>query len=84
MDGKKKPLSNFFKLDALGRKGHSSRRKQNGSPNYAPLGKKGLNHLGEQFPMEKGIKLPWGTTSFGEKRIKGRRPSLREKMDLEI
>jgi len=39
MDEKKKFFGNFFKLNAL-RKGLSSRRRQNGSPNHVPLGRK--------------------------------------------
>jgi hypothetical protein len=38
---------NFFKLDALRRKGLSLGRRQNGSPNHVPLRRRGLNYLGE-------------------------------------
>jgi hypothetical protein len=48
MEGKKKPLANFFKLDALGRKGFSLGRRQNGSPNHVLLGRRGLNCVKEQ------------------------------------
>jgi len=42
MDGRKEPLANFFKLDALERKGFSIERRQNGSLNHVLLGRRGL------------------------------------------
>jgi hypothetical protein len=49
-------LDNFFKLDALWRKGLFPGRKKNGSTNHAPLGRRVLNYLGEQFPFgRKGL-----------------------------
>jgi hypothetical protein len=56
---KKKPLCNFFKLNVLGRKGLSPRRKQNGSPNHVPLGRKKLTYPKEQFLLgERGLSSP--------------------------
>jgi hypothetical protein len=42
MDGKKKPLSNFFKLNALGKKRFSLGKKQNNNPNHVSLKEKGI------------------------------------------
>jgi len=39
----KQPLGNFFKQDALWKKGLSLGRKQNGSPSHVPLRRRGLN-----------------------------------------
>jgi hypothetical protein len=36
---KKKPQDNFFKLDAIGKKGFSLERRQNGSSNHVTLRK---------------------------------------------
>jgi hypothetical protein len=53
MDEKTKPLCNFFKLNAMGRKGLSPREKQNGSPNHIPSRRKKLNYHKEQFLLGK-------------------------------
>jgi hypothetical protein len=46
MDGKKKPLGNFFKLNALG-------GKRNDSPNHVPMGKR------NNVPGIRGSNSPW-------------------------
>jgi hypothetical protein len=44
----KKPLGDFFNLNALERKGLSLGRKQNGSFNHVPLGRKGTTSQSEK------------------------------------
>jgi hypothetical protein len=65
-------LGNFFKLDAFGRKGLFMGRKQNGSPNHAPLGRRGLNYLGDQFPLgRKGLSCHGEELLSRRKKLKG-------------
>jgi hypothetical protein len=42
MDGEKKFLSNFFKLDVPKSKEFFTKKRQNGSPNHDPLRRRGL------------------------------------------
>jgi hypothetical protein len=60
---KKKPLHNFFKLNALGRKGLSPRRKRNGSHNCSLKENETKLPQGVISLGEKGTKFPKGATS---------------------
>ncbi len=61
---KKKPLANFFKLDALERKGFSLGRRQNGSLNHVLLGRSGLSCANEQVQENTRAKFCSNQTFF--------------------